>query len=90
MRVLHHTHFELVLGARDEIIKNDVKSLDDHREDLSTSGRYCLVVDVIIPCVKELLLAPERGIVPLQPSCRWREDLGVQFTRSGFWSNRGS
>ena len=46
---LHYPHSELVLGTRDEIIKNDAKSLDEHGEDFSTSGRYCLVVDAGVP-----------------------------------------
>lgn len=49
LRVLHYPHSELVLGTRDEIIKNDAKSLDMHGEDFSTSGRYCLVVDARVP-----------------------------------------
>ena len=40
-------------------------------------------VDVIIPCVKELVLASKRGIVPLQPGCRRIFALSSPGTDSG-------
>ena len=72
---LHKRHAYFNFGKSDTVLSRQRQIF--FRDRMSKSGitrrngdSWQPWVDVIIPCVKELVLASKRGIVPLQPGCR--------------------